>query len=278
MDNARRKLLVSALGAALAGTAKASNGSGDGSDEAQHSHDMSAFPEHWTRPDKVAMLAYPGFTALDLVGPQYMFAGLMGATVQVVAKTMDPIRSDTGLVVIPDAVFADVPRNLTVLFVPGSAGGALEVLEDTETMAFVADRGTRADWVTSVCTGSVLLAAAGLLDGYRATSHWVTEPAIAELGAILDPARVVRDRNRITGAGVTAGVDFGLTMIEILRDRTYAMAMQLLAQYDPAPPFNAGSPNTAPPEVTAMLTGMFPGFSDRAAELGKAARRKLPKY
>ncbi len=220
------------------------------------------------------MLAYPGFTAL--AGPQYMFANLMGATVHVVAKTRQPVRSDTGLTIVPDATFDETPGKLTVLFVPGSGSGLFGALEDAETMRFLSDRGARAEWVTSVCTGSVLLAAAGLLDGYRATSHWVTEAALEPLGARLEPERVVIDRNRITGAGVTAGVDFGLKMLEVLRDRDYAMAIQLLAQYDPAPPFDAGSLASAPPHVSGMMQAMFPGFVQRAVEAGRAARAALP--
>lgn len=270
MDEGRRAVLRAALAAALAGAAGAGR-----AEELPPAHDMSAWPAHWTRPDRVAMLAYPGFTALDLAGPQYMFASMMGATVQVVARTRDPVRSDTGLVVVPDATFDEVPAEITVLFVPGSGQGMIDVLGDAETMRFVADRGARAGWITAVCTGSVILAAAGLLDGYRATSHWVTEPVLPALGAILDPARVVRDRNRITGAGVTAGIDFGLTMLELLRDRDYAMAIQLLAQYDPAPPFDAGSLASAPPHIAALMTGMFPGFAARAEQAGRAARAAL---
>ena len=270
MDETRRAVLAAALAAAVAG-----RGTAAAADEPPPAHDMSAFPADWTRPDRIAMVAYPGFTALDLAGPQYMFGNLMGATVQVVAKTRDPVRSDTGLTVVPDATFAEVSGPLTVLFVPGSGQGMLDALADSETMAFIAERGRDAAWITSVCTGSVLLAAAGLLDGYRATSHWVTESVLPALGAILDPSRIVHDRNRVTGAGVTAGIDFGLSMLEILRDRDYAMAIQLLAQYDPAPPFDAGSLATAPPKIAAMMQGMFPGFAARAIAAGEKARAAL---
>jgi cyclohexyl-isocyanide hydratase len=223
-------------------------------------HDMSLAPASWTRPDEVAMLVYPKMTALDLVGPQYMFAALMGAKVHLVAKTREPVTSDTGVTITPTATFAETPRDLTVLFAPGGTQGTLDALQDAETRAFMADRGSRARYVTSVCTGALILGAAGLLKGYRATSHWAARDALAEFGAIPTDARVVRDRNRITGAGVTAGLDFGLTMVAELRDPTYAQSVQLLCEYDPHPPFNAGSTHTAPPKVMAMMQGMLSPF------------------
>ncbi|WP_339951643.1 DJ-1/PfpI family protein [uncultured Albimonas sp.] len=275
MDPTRRALLVASLAAALAASGRGGARAASAAPETGPGHDMSAFPPEWTRADRIAMVAYPGFTALDLVGPHHMFTSLMGAQVQIVAATRAPVVSDLGLAITPDATFDEAPRDLTVLFVPGSGEGMFRALADPETMRFVADRGARADWVTSVCTGSVILAAAGLLDGRRATTHWGAEAALEPLGAVLEPARVVRDGNRITGAGVTAGLDFGLTMLEILRDRDYAMGVQLLAQYDPAPPFAAGSLDTAPPQIAKMMGAMFEGFPKRAVAAGQAARRAL---
>jgi cyclohexyl-isocyanide hydratase len=229
-------------------------------------HDMSGMPASWMGQEQIAMVIYPEFTALDMVGPQYMFASLMGATVHIVARTLEPVRSDTGLVFKPSVTFDDCPKDLDVLFVPGGSKGTVAAIRDEATLQFVADRGSRAKLVTSVCTGSLVLGAAGLLKGYRATSHWVTRDLLALVGATAVDARVVRDRNRMTGAGVTAGLDFGLAIVEQLRDRTYAQSVQLLAEYAPKPPLNAGTTRTAPPEVTRMMRGMFTGFMQNMSQ------------
>jgi putative intracellular protease/amidase len=233
-------------------------------------YDVSMTPPSWNRPDEIAMLVYPRMTALDLIGPQYMFASLMGAKVHLVAKTREPVTSDTGVTITPTATFAETPRDLTVLFAPGGTQGTLAAMKDPETRAFMADRGSRARYVTSVCTGSLILGAAGLLKGYRATSHWAAREALADFGAIPTDGRVVRDRNRITGAGVTAGLDFGLTMVAELRDANYAQNVQLLCEYDPHPPFDAGSIHTAPSEVQAMMRGMLSPFADQVRASAKS--------
>jgi cyclohexyl-isocyanide hydratase len=230
---------------------------------------MSSMPASWTRPDQIAMLVYPNMTALDLVGPQYLFASLMGATVHLVGKSMAPVTSDTGVTIMPTTTFDECPRDLTVLFTPGGTNGTLAAMADAATLAFMADRGSRARYVTSVCTGSLILGAAGLLKGYRATSHWSTRDVLAEFGAIPTDSRVVRDRNRITGAGVTAGLDFGLQMVAELRDALYAQNVELLCEYDPQPPFHSGSIHTASEEVQSMMRGMLAGFVSRAQDLAK---------
>jgi transcriptional regulator GlxA family with amidase domain len=142
-------------------------------------------------------------------------------------------------------------------------------MQDPATLAFLADRGARAKFVTSVCTGSLVLGAAGLLQGYEATSHWVTVDILPLFGATPSRARVVTDRNRITGAGVTAGLNFGLALVERLRGVEYAKAVQLLAEYDPAPPLDAGTPAKAGPEVTKLLTDMFVGFVAEARAIAE---------
>jgi putative intracellular protease/amidase len=233
-------------------------------------HDMSAAPAGWKRNDQIAMLIYPKLTALDLIGPQYMFAGLMGAKVHLVAKTLAPVTSDTGVTITPTCTFADCPADLTVLFAPGGTEGTFAAMRDAETRAFMADRGARAKYVTSVCTGALILGAAGLLKGYKATSHWAAREVLADFGAIPTDARVVRDRNRITGAGVTAGLDFGLQMVAELRDASYAQDLQLLCEYDPQPPFNAGSMRTAPADVQAMMGSMLAGFTAQAHTLARS--------
>jgi putative intracellular protease/amidase len=235
-------------------------------------HDMSMMPADWTRPDVIAMLVYPKMTALDLVGPHHMFSALMGAKVHLVAKNREPVTSDTGLTIVPTTTFADCPADLTVLFTPGGTSGTLAAAADPETRAFMADRGARAKYVTSVCTGSVILGAAGLLKGYRATSHWAARDLLSQFGAISTDERVVHDRNRITGAGVTSGLDFGLTMVSELRDPFYAECTQFVAEYDPHPPFNAGSIHTASAKVQTDMKPMFDGFRTHVQELARATR------
>lgn len=225
---------------------------------------MSALPPGWTGSEQIGMLLYPGFTALDFVGPHHMFASLMGSTVHQIAKTMAPVTSENHLAIVPTTTFAQAPRDLDILFVPGGGDDTLGAMQDAELLSFLADRGSRAKWVTSVCTGSLVLGAAGLLKGYKATSHWVTRPLLKHAGATPVEARVVRDRNRITGAGVSAGLDLGLTLVGMLRDRAYAESVQLLCEYAPEPPFHAGSPRTAPPKVKAMVADMFVDFNSSA--------------
>jgi putative intracellular protease/amidase len=264
----RRSVTLLALLTPLAAVSKKIDGDPP---HPRQDHDMKSMPQSWTRPDQIAMLVYPQMTALDLIGPQYLFASLMGATVHLVGKSLAPVTSDTGVTVTPTATFEDCPRDLTVLFTPGGTNGTLAAMQDAETLAFMADRGSRARYVTSVCTGSLILGAAGLLKGYRATSHWSTRDVLADFGAIPTDARVVRDRNRITGAGVTAGLDFGLQMVAELRDATYAQNVELLCEYDPQPPFHSGSMRTASPEVQATMRGMLAGFVSRAHDVAKKA-------
>ena len=222
---------------------------------------------HWEGNEEIAMLIYPGMTALDLIGPHFMFGSLMGAKIHLVAKSLAPVTSDTGVTITPTATFRTCPRDLTVPFTPGGTDGTLATAADPETRAFMADRGARAKYVTSVCSGSLILGAAGLLQGYKATSHWSVRDVLAGFGAIPTDARVVRDRNRITGAGVTAGLDFGLTMVAELRDRIYAECCQLMGEYDPDPPFYAGSMKTAPAEVKASMVELLADFRKKAEEL-----------
>ena len=271
----RRAALIAAMLAPLAASA-CQKGESKGSSgvstpgEGPVVHDMSDMPASWTQDNQIAMLCYPRMTILDLIGPQYMFSSLMGAKVHLVAKTRDPITSDTGVTMIPTATFDEVPKDLSVLFAPGGTDGTLAAMRDDETRAFMADRGARATYVTSVCTGSLILGAAGLLRGYQATSHWAARDALTEFGATPVDARVVKDRNRITGAGVTAGLDFGLQMLAEMRDRTYAEGVQLMCEYDPHPPFNAGSMHTAPLHVKAMIGAMVTAFPGQIRDTARA--------
>jgi cyclohexyl-isocyanide hydratase len=237
------------------------------------SHDMSAMPAHWMGKERIAFLIYPGFTALDMVGPQYMLANLMGAKVDTVARTREPVRSDTGLVFTPSARFEDA-TDIDILCVPGGSAGTLAAMRDEETLAYLRAAARKASHVTSVCTGSMLLGSAGLLEGYRATSHWVTKPLLPIFGAIPADGRVVQDRDRITAEGVTAGLDFSLALVGQLRDRTYAEGVQLLAQYAPEPPYSAGEPETAPRAVTTMIESMFTRLTQDMEAAGKVAFAK----
>lgn len=226
----------------------------------------------WMGDERIAMLVYPGMTVMDLVGPHCMFGSLMGAKIYIVAKSLDPVTSDAGMTVVPDATFETCPRDLTVLFTPGGTDGTLAAAADPATLAFMADRGARAKYVTSVCSGSLILGAAGLLKGYQATSHWSCLQALAGFGAVPTDTRVVQDRNRITGAGVTAGLDFGLTMVAELRDKIYAECTQLVSQYDPHSPFDTGSMRTARAEVRTAMVELLAGFTKKAEASAKSKK------
>jgi len=265
----RRKAILLALGAPLAPYAIGAAGE----QTQEHQHKMpDTGSVHWMGDEQIAMLMYPGMTVMDLMGPHCFLGALMGAKIFLVSKSLDPVTSDTGVTITPTATFETCPRDLTVLFTPGGTDGTLAAAVDPETRAFMADRGARTKYVTSVCSGSLILGAAGLLKGYKATSHWSVRHVLAGFGAIPTDARVVRDRNRITGAGVTAGLDFGLTMVAELRDRTYAECCQLMSEYDPDPPFNAGSMKTAPPEVKTPMVEMLTGFVKKAEALAAAKK------
>lgn len=266
IDNDRRNLVLCALLAPLA-AGPSLNLSAAEAPMPEHKmpemdRDMDSVP--WMGSEEIAMLVYPGMTVMDLVGPHCMFGALMGVKIHIVAKSLGPVTSDAGLIVVPTATFDTCPRDLTVLFTPGGTDGTLAAASDPDTLAFMADRGARAKYITSVCSGSLILGAAGLLKGYKATSHWSCREALAGFGAIPTEARVVRDRNRITGAGVTAGLDFGLSMVAELRDQTYAECAQLMSEYNPDPPFNAGSMKTAPPKVKTAMIQLVADFTKKA--------------
>lgn len=277
MDVTKRALLL-ALGA-LAGAAAAHRPSWaadpTGGQGKPPDHDMSMFPAHWHGSEKIAFLAYPQFTALDLVGPHYMIGSLMGATTHIVAKSREPVVSDMNLAIVPTATFEECPKDLDIICVPGGTSGTLAAMRDDATMAFLKDRGSRAKYVSSVCTGSLILGAAGLLKGYKATSHWATRDLLDIFGAEPVNARVVTDRNRITGAGVTAGLDMGLSFLAMKRDADYARGVQLIAEYHPEPPFDAGTPERAGPKATEMMTAMFEPFVAEARKAAEAAMKRL---
>lgn len=219
----------------------------------------------------IGLLLFPNLTQLDLTGPYEVFARAPGASIHLVWKNLAPVASDKGLAILPTATFSDCPR-LDLICVPGGPG-QIALMDDTETLDFLRRAAGEAQWVTSVCTGSLVLGAAGLLQGYRATSHWSSVDQLALLGAEPVAQRVVRDGNRITGAGVTSGIDFALHIVADLYGQDVAEAIQLQMEYDPAPPFSTGSLATAPPEFVARARERIRDFmARRQAATQKAAR------
>lgn len=223
----------------------------------------------------IALMPYPGMFLQDLVGPLTMFEALLNRDVHLVWKDTTPFAAGNGVTITPTTRFADCPDNLDVLFVPGGVPGTYAMMEDAEVLAFLAAKGKTARYVTSVCTGSLILGAAGLLKGYKATSYWSTREILKEFGAIPTEGRVVVDRNRMTGGGVTAGLDFGLAIVAALRSRAYAEAVQLYVEYDPHPPFNAGSPKTAPPEPKQYIDDMMGSLVEQARQTAVRAKGRL---
>ena len=211
---------------------------------------------------KIAMLLYPGLTLLDLIGPQTVFSWF--ADIHLVWKTKDLVHSDTGIGIQPTDSFESCPRDLEILFVPGGFGQD-RLMADGEVLGFLADRASSSKYITSVCSGSLLLGAAGLLKGYKATSHWAAREMLTAFGAEPVDARVVVDRNRITGGGVTAGIDFGLVLLAKLRGDEAAKLTQLAMEYDPAPPFNSGSPKTAEPAIVQQAMSYMATAMEKAA-------------
>ncbi len=195
----------------------------------------------------VGFLVFPRIQQLDLTGPYEVFAAWPGTKIHLIWKTLAPVASTTGLLLTPDTSFAACPA-LDVLCIPGGSG-VNALMEDPETLAFVRDQARRARYVTSVCTGALVLAAAGLLRGRRAATHWNALDLLRPFGAIPTSQRIVRDGNLITAGGVTAGIDFGLAVIAELAGQAEAETIQLGLEYAPAPPFAAGTPETASSEV-----------------------------
>jgi cyclohexyl-isocyanide hydratase len=201
----------------------------------------------------IGLVMYPGMTALDIVGPQQVLSALPNVQIHRIWKTLDPIKTDDGMMILPDTTFENCPL-LDVICVGGGLG-QMAVVDDSEVLAFFRRQGSTAKFVTSVCGGSEFLAKAGLLQGYRAATHWMFREQLASLGVEVGCERVVIDRNRMTGGGVTAGIDFGLVIAEALCGEEAAKLAQLLMEYDPAPPFDVGSPEKAGPDLVnkAML-------------------------
>jgi cyclohexyl-isocyanide hydratase len=223
-------------------------------------------------PLQIGLVLFPRVTQLDFTGPLQVFSSMPDAKVHLIWKRIEPVTSDSVMMLTPTVTFADCPQ-LDVICVPGGFGTDAMV-NDEEMLDFLRQQAKGAKYITSVCTGSLVLGAAGLLRGYRATTHWSAMDNLAPLGALPKKTRVCVDRNRVTGGGVTAGIDFALTLVSLLVDRQTAEAIQLRLEYNPAPPFNAGSPDTAPPEVLALMKERIaPGQARRGEAIGRAAAR-----
>ena len=223
-------------------------------------------------PLQIGLLVFPNVTQLDFTGPVQVFSGVPGAKLHLIWKRIEPVPSDSVLVLTPTTTFADCPQ-LDVICVPGGFG-VDDMVNDEEMLQFLRDQAKGAKYVTSVCTGSLVLGAAGLLRGYRAATHWTAMENLSAFGATPTKTRVCIDRNRVTGGGVTAGIDFALTLVAMLLDEKTAQAIQLRLEYNPAPPFNAGSPDTAPADVVALINDRIVSNKARRAEaVARAAAR-----
>ncbi len=265
----RRGLL--AIGAALATSVALPSSAQDPKTLSDHMRHMNEIP-----PDapKVAMLIYPNMVALDLIGPMTVLK-ILRCNVQLVWKDKQPVATDVGIPLMATQTFDECPAELDVLFVPGGLMGSIACMNDPVVCAFLADRGSRARWVTSVCTGGLVLAAAGLLKDYNATSHWAVADLLPLMGARHVDQRVVHDRNRLTGGGVTAGIDFALLLAAQLKGEEAAKRVQLIIEYAPAPPFHNGTPAEAGPErVAAMRKGRV-SMDAQARAAALAAGKRL---
>jgi len=199
----------------------------------------------------IVFLLFNDITQLDFTGPAQVLARLPGAVMHSAAKDIQPIQTDSGFSILPSTDFAECPQ-ADLLCVPGGLG-TKDVIQDEEILQFLRDQAASAKYITSVCTGSLALGAAGLLKGKRATSHWAYAHLLERFGATHEAARVVKDGNVITAGGVTSGIDFALTIVAEIAGQQLAEAVQLSLEYDPHPPFDSGHPDRADPKLIAML-------------------------
>lgn len=223
-------------------------------------------------PFRIGLLLFPDVTQLDLTGPYEVFIKFPDAEVRLVWKSLDPVATGGGMRIVPDTTFADCPQ-LDLVCVPGGAG-MNSLLNDPETLSFLKRQAAGARYVTSVCTGALVLGAAGLLRGKRATTHWMSHEMLETLGAIPVAERVVKDGRIVTGGGVTAGIDFALRIAAELFGEQTARTIQLGIEYDPQPPFDGGSPRDAAPELVAQTRSTAATRQqERADAVARAAAR-----
>lgn len=221
-------------------------------------------------PFRIGFLLFPRLTQLDLTGPYEILSRMPDSETHLVAKNLAPVRADRGLHLVPTTTLATCPP-LDLLCVPGGFG-VNDVMVDPEMLGFIRRMAEGARYVTSVCTGSLVLAAAGLLKGKRAACHWAARDSLARLGAVPVDQRVVIDGKFISGGGVTAGIDFALAVVDEIAGREVAESIQLMVEYDPRPPFEAGSPARAKPAILARVQAIIAPFQrEREAAVRRAA-------
>jgi cyclohexyl-isocyanide hydratase len=224
-------------------------------------------------PRRIGMLIFPRLTQLDMTGPYEVLARLPDTKVELMARTLDPVTTDRGMQIVPTVTYATCPP-LDVVMVPGGPGQQ-DLMEDEAALEFLRKQAASAKYVTSVCTGSLVLGAAGLLKGKRATSHWAAVEHLKTLGAIPVREKVVVDGNIVTGAGVTSGIDFALSLARILDGEAVAREVLLQIEYDPAPPFTGGSPQTARPETLAAVKTRLAKLNEERRVVAERVGRKL---
>jgi len=222
---------------------------------------------------RIGIFIFPKVTQLDATGPYEVFARIPGATVELIASTAAPVVTEWGMTVAPTVTIENVAQ-LDLLCMPGG-GGINALLDDAAVLDFLSRQGSRAEYVTSVCTGSLVLGAAGLLRGYRATTHWLSLDLLSIFGAIPVAERIVFDRNRITGGGITAGIDFGLAVASKIAGDEAAREIQLMMEYDPHPPFQSGSPATASPALVEQIRAKRSSFQAERRRLVERAAARL---
>lgn len=217
-------------------------------------------------PLSVAFLVFPNVTQLDLTGPAQVLSRLGNTTINLVWKDKQPVQTDAGFPLLPTATFEEIER-ADILCVPGGLG-TMDLMQDAEVLDWLRKIAGEASWVTSVCTGSLVLGAAGLLRGYKSACHWASIDQLAFFGATPVRERIVEDRNRFSGGGVTSGIDFALALAARIRNEDFARFIQLSIEYDPHPPFDSGTPEKAPPEILERYYKMIEeNVPDREAKV-----------
>ncbi|MCP6758263.1 MAG: DJ-1/PfpI family protein [Fischerella sp. CENA71] len=222
----------------------------------------------------IGLVIYPDMFQLDITGPHQVFSLMPNTSVLLLSKSLEPVVSNGGLSILPDTTFDECPQ-LDVLCVPGGSFGTVQAMENTEVLAFLQKYGNTTKYITAVCTGSLILAAAGLLRGYRAASHWAFREQLELMGAKVSTERVVIDRNRITGGGVTAGIDFALTIAGMLCGEDTAKFIELMLEYNPSPPFGVGSPEKAGAELVQTVKNFGTSLIAASYEASRKAASRV---
>jgi cyclohexyl-isocyanide hydratase len=218
----------------------------------------------------IVFVLFDNVTQLDFAGPVQFLSRLPGGKIFVATRDGKAVTTDSGFSILPGTSFADCPQ-ADIICVPGGHG-VREAIGDSFVVDFVRDQANGAQWITSVCTGAFILGAAGLLQGKRATCHWAYTHLLPLVGATHEAARVVRDGNVVTAGGVTSGIDFALELMAMISGEEVAQTVQLALEYDPAPPFNSGTPDKAPGQILSNLRGRI--YDNAAAQMEVAIRAR----